>query len=66
MNKQHYNSGMPNGRNLDIFGCRNAPPIDTQGWYSGNSSIGFSGTGVDTSDCVTPKAFRETPMLGEC
>ncbi len=61
-------AALPNGRNLDIFGCRNAPPIDSQGWYSGNSSVGFSGTGVNTSDWSEkqyPEGFAHARQVGQ-
>ena len=35
---------------MDILGCRDAPAVDSQGWYAGNSSVGFAGTGVDTEN----------------
>ena len=42
-------ASLPDGSDLEIEGCRNAPNLDSQGWYAGNSSVGFSGTGLDTT-----------------
>ena len=42
-------ASLPDGSDLDIKGRRNAPNLDFQAWYAGNSSVGFSGTGLDTS-----------------
>ncbi|MEM7600148.1 MAG: caspase family protein [Verrucomicrobiota bacterium] len=36
-------------RDLREFGLRNAPELDVIAWYSGNSSVGYSGPGEDTS-----------------
>jgi formylglycine-generating enzyme required for sulfatase activity len=40
---------LPNGRDIRILGENNAPALDDIAWYSGNSSRGFVGRGVDTS-----------------
>lgn len=34
---------------LEILGERNAPALDPIAWYGGNSSVGFTGDGFDTS-----------------
>lgn len=35
---------------IDIKGARNAPVLDAIAWYAGNSSVGYSGKGWDTTD----------------
>ena len=41
---------LPNGRDISILGKNNAPALDDIAWYGGNSSVGFTGRGTDTSD----------------
>ena len=41
---------LPNGRDIRILGKNNAPALDDIAWYGGNSSVGFNGRGVDTSN----------------
>ena len=43
-------AALPNGRDMKILGGANAPSLDDIAWYSGNSSVGFNGRGVNTSD----------------
>ncbi len=43
-------SALPNGRDIRILGENNAPALDDIAWYGGNSSVGFNGRGVDTSN----------------
>jgi|GEM_PF-1992197 len=35
---------------LEILGAQNAPALDEIAWYGGNSSVGYSGPGMDTSE----------------
>ena len=42
-------TSLPNGREINIVGANNAPALDAIAWYGGNSSVDFSGRGVDTS-----------------
>lgn len=35
---------------VDVLGACNAPALDPIAWYSGNSSVGYQGEGVDSSD----------------
>ena len=43
-------TSLPNGRDIRILGENDAPALDGIAWYGGNSSVGFSGNGVDTSN----------------
>ena len=46
---------LPNGRDIRILGKNNAPALDDIAWYGGNSSVGFNGRGVDTSNSNWPE-----------
>ena len=42
-------AALPNGRDIRILGEYNAPALDSIAWYGGNSSVGFTGRGWNTS-----------------
>ena len=41
---------LPNGCSISKLGEHNAPALDDIAWYGGNSSVGFNGRGLDTSN----------------
>jgi len=43
-------TALPSNRGIRILGKYNAPALSDIAWYGGNSSVGFEGRGVDTSD----------------
>ena len=43
-------TSLPNGKEIEIYGERNAPALNTIAWYAGNSSMDFYGRGWDTSN----------------
>ena len=43
-------TALPNGRDIHILGKFNAPDLDEIAWYGGNSSVGFTGHGWDTTN----------------
>ena len=53
-------TALPNGCQMKIEGWYNAPCLNDQSWYGGNSSVGYSGRGVNTSGW-TEKQYRGGP-----
>jgi len=50
---------------LEIKGLRNSPSLDVIAWYGGNSSVGYTGQGVDTSGWSEKQYPRGTAGVRE-
>ena len=43
-------TSLPNGKEIEIFGERNAPALNSIAWYAGNSSVDFYGRGWNSDN----------------